>query len=292
MQTQGNPMSARSQPDAVRRHIRQIKERHKLPSPPVVVTKVLNILKNPDFNVRELSRVIADDPSLASKTLSMSRSPRYAKRFQPQSVHEAILVLGLQALRTIVVATAAESFLARKSKISEKLWNHCLGAALAARAIAPRVGYPDVEMAFLGGLLHDVGEMVLFNSDPRGFEQMVEEARQEDASIVKKEAKQYGFDHAAVGVALLDYWNIDEEVSEAVLTHHKDNDNSAGSLASIIEMADYVCARAALDLFSELPDPGAEMIRLSGCDDEAALAQLVRSVRDAFDQESALFRAA
>ena len=114
-------------------------------------------------------------------------------------------MLGLQALRTIVVATAAESFLARKSKISEKLWNHSLCAALAARAIAPRVGYPDVEMAFLGGLLHDVGEMVLFNSDPRGFEQVVEEARQEDVSIVKKEAKQYGFDHAAVGVALLDY---------------------------------------------------------------------------------------
>ena len=103
--------------------------------------------------------------------------PRYAKRFQPQSVHEAILVLGLQALRTIVVATAAESFLARKSKVAEKLWNHSLCAALAARAIAPRVGYRDVEMAFLGGLLHDVGEMVLFNSDPRGFEQVIERGK-------------------------------------------------------------------------------------------------------------------
>jgi HD-like signal output (HDOD) protein len=78
---------------------------------PVVVTKVINMLKNPDFNVRELSRVIADDPSLASKTLSMSRSPRYAQRFQPKTVHEAILVLGLQTLRNIVVTAAAASFL-------------------------------------------------------------------------------------------------------------------------------------------------------------------------------------
>ena len=292
MPTQPSAPGPRSHQDAVRQHIRQIKERHKLPSPPVVVTKVLTILKDPDFNVRELSRVIADDPSLASKTLSMSRSPRYAKRFQPQSVHEAILVLGLQALRTVVVATAAESFLARKSKISEKLWNHSLCAALAARAIAPRVGYPDVEMAFLGGLLHDVGAMVLFNSDPRGFEQVVEEARQEEVLIVKKESKQYGFDHTAVGVALLDFWNIDNEVSEAVLVHHRGGDNSVGSLASIIDMADLVCERAELGLFGELPNPGAAMLRASGCEDEASLAELTRSVREAYDQESALFRAA
>ena len=112
-------------------------------------------------------------------------------------------------------------------------------------------------------------------------------------SIVTKEAKQYGFDHAAVGVALLDYWNIDEEVSEAVLTHHKgSDDNNTGSLASIIEIADYVCARTELGLFSELPNPGAEMIQASGCEDGAALAELARSIRTAFEQESALFRAA
>jgi len=292
VQTQSHAMSPRTQQDAVRQHIRQIKERHKLPSPPVVVTKVLHILKNPDLNVRDLSRVIADDPSLASKTLSMARSPRFAKRFQPQSVHEAILVLGLQSLRTIVVATAAESFLARKSKISERLWNHSLCAALAARAIAPRVDFADGELAFLAGLLHDVGEMVLFNSDPRGFEQVVEEAEQEQVSILVKEAKRYGFDHAAVGVALLDFWNIDEEVSEAVLVHHKGSDNAVGSLASIIDMADYLCERAGHGLFSELPAPGAAMIRAAGCEDENALGEFTRSVREAFEQESALFRGA
>jgi HD-like signal output (HDOD) protein len=140
--------------------------------------------------------------------------------------------------------------------------------------------------------LHDVGAMVLFNSDPRGFEQVVEEARQEEVLIVKKESKQYGFDHTAVGVALLDFWNIDNEVSEAVLVHHRGGDNSVGSLASIIDMADLVCERAELGLFGELPNPGAAMLRASGCEDEESLAELTRSVREAYDQESALFRAA
>jgi len=283
---------SKSNQETLRLHIREIKERHKLPSPPALMTKVLSILKDPNFNVRELSRVISDDPSLASKTLSMSRSPRYAQRFQPQSVHEAILVLGLQSLRSIVVTSAAESFLTRKNKISEKLWGHSLGAALAARMLANRVGFADTGMAFLAGLLHDVGEMVLFNSDPRGFEQLVEETQQTQEVILLREAQRYGFDHAAVGVALLDFWNIEEEVNEAVLIHHKGSENPAGSLASIIDMADYLCAHAELGFFSECPNPGVAMIRASGCEDEESLTQSIQELRDAFTEESSLFQAA
>ena len=129
-------------------------------------------------------------------------------------------------------------------------------------------------------------------SDPRGFEQIVEESEQAPEMIVKKEAKRYGFDHTAVGVALLDFWKIEEEVAEAVLIHHKGSDNAVGSLAAIIDMADYLCAQADLGFFSELPNPGAEMISASGCEDEAALAQLVQEVRDAFQEESFLFKEA
>jgi hypothetical protein len=85
---------------------------------------------------------------------------------------------------------------------------------------------------------------------------------------------------------------IEEEVAEAVLIHHKGSDNAVGSLAAIIDMADYLCAQADLGFFSELPNPGAEMISASGCEDEAALAQLVQEVRDAFQEESFLFKEA
>lgn len=290
VETIRNTADGKANQESLRKHIREIKERHKLPSPPVVVTKVMNMLKDPNFNVRELSRVISDDPSLASRALSLSRSPRYAQRFQPQSVHEAILVLGLQTLRNIVIASAAESFLTRKNKISEQLWVHSLAAALAARIVAKRMRYADPELAFLAGLLHDVGEMVLFNSDPRGFEKIVDDVRQSKKSIVIKEAELYGFDHAAVGVALLDFWNMEEEVNDAVLIHHKGADNSAGSLASIIDMADYLCTQAELGFFGELPVPGSEMLHACGCADEESLARLTQELRGAFDQESLLFR--
>lgn len=276
----------------LRRRIQEIKERHKLPSPPALVTKVINILKDPDFNVRELSRVISDDPSLASRALSLSRSPRYAQRFQPRTVHEAILVLGFQTVRNIVVASAAQSFVSRKNRITEKLWIHSVGAALAARILAKRTRFADPEAAFLTGLLHDVGEMILFDGDPRGFEQIAEDVQQSQESIVQKETKLFAFDHAAVGVALLDFWNIEEQVSEAILTHHGAEDNPVRSLAATVEMADFLCGRADLGFFGEVRTASAEMLRAFDCADEETLNQVVQEVRDAFDQESLFFREA
>ena len=71
---------SKSSQENLHRHLREVMERHKLPSLPIVVTKVLNMLNDPDFSVRQLSRVISDDTALASRTLAISRSARYAQR--------------------------------------------------------------------------------------------------------------------------------------------------------------------------------------------------------------------
>jgi hypothetical protein len=74
--------------------------------------------------------------------------------------------------------------------------------------------------------------------------------------------------------------------------HHRGADNSAGTLASIIDMADYLCVHANLGFFGEFPDPGREMLSACGCADEESLTPLVQELRDAFDQETLLFREA
>ncbi len=271
-------------------HLREVMARHKIPSPPPVVTKVLGMLKDPDFSVRQLSRFISDDPSLASRTLAISRSAKYAQRRQPQSVHEAVLVLGLHTLRNIVLAIAAQSFLARNSKIAKMLWSHSLGAALAARILARRSGFGDGELAFLAGLLHDVGEMILLHGDPRGFEDLIEQVQQDKISLVDKEREIYEFDHAAIGVALLEFWNIDAAISDAVLRHHEHGGNpEAKSLPTILRTADYLCLKADLGFFSEVSAPSPQVRCAFGCEDEAALEALVQEVRAAYDEESALF---
>lgn len=276
--------------ESVREHLRDVMERYKLPSLPVVVTKVLITLKDPDFSVRQLSRIISDDAALAGKTLAISRSARYAQRRQPKTVHEAILVLGFHTLRNIVMAAAAQSFLSRNNKVAERLWRHSLAAALAARTLSERSGIADPEVAFLAGLLHDVGETVLLNGDPRGFEEMVEEVRRDHGSLVIKERDKYAFDHSSIGLALLDFWDIDSQIGQATYWHHYEGDSiAADSLVSILKMADYLCFRVDLGFFSEPTAPTVEMIRAFGCEDAESLDALTQEVRGAFDEESQLF---
>jgi putative nucleotidyltransferase with HDIG domain len=292
MQTVNGHIKLKSAAENVRHHLREVMKQHKLPSLPVVVTKVINTLKDPDFSVRELSRIISDDTALASRTLMVARSGHYAQRQQPKTVHEAILVLGFQTLRSVVMATAAQSFLTRKSRMAERLWSHSLAAALAARVLARRCRFRDPELAFLGGLLHDVGEMVLLHGDPRGFEIMIEELGESQASLTLREKQMYGFDHCAIGMALLDHWNIDESISEAVFSHHERlNRVEPGSLAQILAMADYVSFRANFGFYSELPLPNATVRGAFGCEEIAALDAMVQEVRQAYEKESVLFKA-
>ena len=291
METNRGRLDSKSQ-ESLRKHIEEVKVRHKLPSPPGVVTKVMSILKDPNFNTRELSRFIADDPALAARTLSLSRSPQYAQRHQPRTVHDAMNILGFQAVRNLVIATAAQSFLTRSSKLCEKIWDHSLAAALTARLLAKRIHFSDPEMAFLAGLLHDVGHILLFNGDPRGYERIIDEVQQSDEPLYLKEVESYHFDHASVGFALLDHWHIDEEVNEAVMAHHNVGDNRIGSLASIIAMADYICGKADLGFYGETDQPDEEWLGAFDCRDEEALNRIVEETRAAFDQESLLFREA
>ncbi len=271
-------------------HLREVMARHKIPSPPVVVTKVLSMLKDPDFSVRQLSRVISDDPSLASRTLAISRSAKYGQRRQPETVHEAVLVVGLHTLRNLVLAIGAQSFLARNSQIARMLWSHSLAAALAARILARRAGFGDSELAFLAGLLHDVGEMILLHGDPRGFERLVEQVRQNNLSLVDKEREIYAFDHASIGVALLEFWNIDPEIGDAVLRHHEQGGSAEPrSLPAILRVADYLCLKAELGFFSETSAPSQQTRCAFGCEDDAALEALTQEVRAAYEEESALF---
>ena len=276
----------------LRKHIEEVKKRYRLPSPPGVMTKVISLLKEPNFNARELSRVIADDPALAARTLSLSRSPQYGQRRQPRTVDDAVIVLGFQAVRNIVIATAAQSFLTRKSKISEKIWAHSLAAALTARLLAKRIHFNDPEMAFLTGLLHDIGHVLLFNGDPRGYERIIDQVQQSDQPLYLKEIELYRFDHAAVAFALLEHWNIDEQINEAVVAHHNVGEIRTGSLASIIDMADYICGKADLGFYGEVNPPSEERLGAFDCLDDEALHGVVLETRGAFDQENLLFREA
>jgi putative nucleotidyltransferase with HDIG domain len=221
-------------PESVRKYLRDVVDGHQLPSLPVVAGKVLEMLQDPDISAQKLCRVLSDDAALVARVLSVSRSPYFALRTLPTSLISAVQVLGFKNLRSIVVASATQSLLVKGNPISEKLWNHSLAVALAMRILYQRAGINDGDLAFLAGLMHDVGEMILVQGDPAGFAKLGHAVQQAQCSMMDKEQEIYGFDHTLIGLSLLDSWNIDSQIGRAVLNHHSNvTGDSANGLAAM-----------------------------------------------------------
>ena len=237
--------------------------------------------------------MLSDDPALAARVLAISRSAHYAQRNLPKNLQGAIQIVGLRALRNLVVAAAAQGLFMTNNNISAMLWSHSLAVALASRILSQRIASRDGEQAFLGGLLHDVGEMILFHGDAAGFERLLNQARESKRSVVEVEKETYAFDHSLIGITLLDSWNIDSEIGKAILKHHEDAESrEPQELATILSLADYLSSKAELGFFCKPPPPPSEVLSTFACAGDEALAGTVQELRQAFDTESALFQSA
>jgi putative nucleotidyltransferase with HDIG domain len=277
----------------VGKYFLEVMQKHQLPALPVVVMKVLEMLQDPDCDVRALCRILSDDAALAERVLAISRSAHYAQRTLPASLHAAVQVLGFRTLRNVLFAASTQKLLLGSGKFAEKLWSHSLATALAARLLCRHAGVRDADQAFLAGLLHDVGEMILVHGDSRGFEQMCLAVNDEKWSMVDKEKEMFGCDHTFIGRTPLDSWNIDGSICEAVLQHHEaEIGTEAKSLTAIIRMADYVCFQAELGFFAEPSAPAVGVMAAFGCGSPGSLEQLAQEVVQAYDEESSCFRRA
>jgi len=277
----------------VRKYFNEVMKSRKLPSLPVVAAKALEMIEDPDVNARKLCRVLSDDMALAAHILTVSRSPSYAQRNMPTSLLGAIQVLGFRTVRSFVVANAVHSLCVEGNQVSLKLWNHSLGVALAARMLCEHAGIRDRDHAFLAGMLHDVGEMILLHGDPVGFAKLVREVEQAHCQMIDKEQEVYGFDHTVIGLTLLDAWNIDSQIGRAVLNHHSDlSGDRNNALAELVSMADFLCFKAGLGFCSEPATPREELLAGYGCSTQESIEATVQAIRQAYNEESALFRPA
>jgi len=278
--------------ERVREHFREIIERRQLPALPIVVMKVLGMLDNPDLNMRVLCRVLSDDAALASRILAVARSAYYGQRALPTTLLAAVQVMGLRDLRNVIVSIVTQGLFKASGPVAEALWSHSLGVALASRILSSYLQHQESEQAFLAGLLHDVGQMILLQGDREGYSQIASDAHRNGTPITDAEQQLYGCDHALLGLRLLESWNFDDEIVMAVGAHHNpDRLTDPKSLTSVLVMADYLAFKAGIGFFAPPPPPGPEILRSFTFENDAVVGQAVERVRHAFDVESALLKA-
>lgn len=132
--------------------------------------------------------------------------------------------------------------------------------------------------------------MILCHGDPVGFELILKEVERNKLRLVENEKQTYSFDHAFIGLALFDSWNIDSEIRQAVFSHHEEGASMPASWRRFSDLADYLSFCAYLGFYGDPLAPSADTLVTFGCGDEASLKATLKEVREAFDVESALFQ--
>lgn len=142
---------------------------HNLPTPPLVFTQVNKVLKNPKTSAYQIGAIISEDPALSAKILKLTNSSFYGIPGTITSVKQAIIILGLEVVRSLVLSASVFDSFAKNYKIDKNyldwFWRHSLSVASMARIISRTKNFPsllEAEEAFSAGLLHDIGKLVIF----------------------------------------------------------------------------------------------------------------------------------
>ncbi len=264
---------------------------NELPSLPQVALEVMRLTRDPDTTARELNDVICQDQAITANMLRLANSAYYGFPRLIGTVGEAVVLLGFQTVRSIVLTAALGDTLSKEVKAYSlekgELWKHSMGVATAGRMIAKRAGYKYQDLAYTAGLLHDVGKIVLADYLEEYCTEVLEKVRTEEVCFSDAELEILGIDHAQTGGEVAKKWNFPAEIVEAITLHHNpDLAVQDPKLTSITHIADIMCTVIGVGIGVDglLQQASAHAVEILGLD-EMVLEEIISDLIDVFTEE-------
>jgi len=268
---------------------RILEDVEEIPPLPGVASQVMEMTNDPDASASELNKVISKDEALTANLLKLCNSSYYGLPRVISSVTQAIMYLGFQTVRNMVLSSTINKImneydLSMYNYAKNGLADHSFATAVASQVIAKRLRPGLRDTAFTGGLLHDVGKIILcrFVEDHRS-----ELAGFSNSSLVTASAERelFGTDHAEVGAKVADNWNFPQELILAIGYHHNPEEAKGRPLlAVIVYLANNVCLRLGNGLVGgPVEEPISEYCIESTGTGEEDLPDLIEEVRQSLE---------
>jgi putative nucleotidyltransferase with HDIG domain len=213
-----------------------------LPSLPLVVLDVLRTFEQDEASTGEIADKVAKDQALAAKTLRIANSSFYGLSRKVSTIQQAITVLGFDSVRTLITAAAVTNVFSCGSHGAfdfQSFWRHSIGTGLCAKIVAREKKF-NQDYAFVCGLLHDIGRLVLVTRFPEQYGAVMKYRAEYDCHALDAERAVLGTDHAAVGRTLAEYWKFPLIMQKAIASHHDPDSGEMGEIASVVHVADAV----------------------------------------------------
>lgn len=216
-----------------------------LPSLPHVVAKIISLVNNPCTSARDINKIISRDPPTAARVLKLVNSAYYGFPNRIATITHAVSILGFDTLRSLALsASVFDIFSKSRAKDAfdrDKFWEHSTGCAVAAKVLARKTYRIGEEEAFVSGLLHDIGKLILDEYINEEFLKIVALVKKENILFGEAEKRIIGVTHAEIGRWLAEKWNLPRSLTEAIAFHHRPGEaKEALELAAIAHIADII----------------------------------------------------
>ena len=196
----------------------------KLPVLPVVYMKLTRLLNVPDPSIRMISNIISEDQAVAAMVLKIVNSAAYGFYNRIGDLQHAIVILGLNEIKSLVLATSmykvVNEFKSSSAFDMQEFWKHSIGCAISARVLAETAYLKSPEDVFTAGLLHDIGKLIHAAYLREEFDGVVANVVETGSQMSESEKKILGFDHAQTGSALAEKWRLPRETVNMIAHHH------------------------------------------------------------------------
>lgn len=224
----------------------------RLPTMPQMLAKLMEQCQNEKAGLPELANLVSQDAGMAAKVMRVAHSPAYRRGGQKIGLEQSMMSLGLDMLRTLVISESifqTFSGFSDSAKIDLRpFWKHSLTAAIIARQAARRIKYPNVDEAYLAGLLHDIGRLALLSAAPKEYAFHFHAPG--DDKLCSAEQRTLQMTHAEAGAWVVEQWRLDSFVGDSVLYHHESVDRIADAhpLIRIVWLAHALASRNPQDV--------------------------------------------
>lgn len=194
-----------------------------LPSFRSVVLETLSAVREPTATPASVARILESDPGLSVKLLKTVNSAAYSLRRQVHSLPQAIAILGIRSLESLVLSLAVSEALPRRTVPgfdAAQFWSEASRRAVLSRAISDLIHPAQSAESFTAGLLQDLAIPLLATSDPKGYAPILAAHDAEGPPLHERERDAFGWDHAEVGTWVCNEWGLPESLAAAIGAHH------------------------------------------------------------------------
>jgi HD-like signal output (HDOD) protein len=210
---------------------------------PIVVTRVMEYVRRPDFDVRKLQAMIEEDPALSAKVLRVANSAAFAGVKSVSSIREAAVRLGARAVSDMAASVAAMAFFKDVAGAGRATRDHTVATAMVVRMLSSRKESASPN-AYITGLLHDMGKLLLLQTEKVAYAAVLGGSKNPD-EVHLHERELVGFDHAVLGGHALKTWGLPDPIPRIVAWHHQpvrayDEGGEVGLTVALLRIADHL----------------------------------------------------